>query len=267
MINLLKGIYLSALFKLNSNKEITIKFGKTLQPQYTTFYSSIENETIIVPKENIITDSIEKSSSSQNKEFKSSSTHKIDKMIFHGREIILPTTQTAIHILEYSNNDEYYKIFEKYADFLFDPQICKILLDNITYKRILQYLTENPSEITVEIKKMEPCWLQVLLPIVLMIAACSIYFVGSMFIKKLSKLDPVFSDFHISYSNLTKFKNLADSSMTQCTICFEDFSPEDDVRILRCLHYYHPTCIDRWLIGHSKKCPCCRHPVEVNEKY
>uniref|UniRef100_UPI00398E733C uncharacterized protein n=1 Tax=Pristiophorus japonicus TaxID=55135 RepID=UPI00398E733C len=48
---------------------------------------------------------------------------------------------------------------------------------------------------------------------------------------------------------------------TQCHICFNDYSPNEKLRILPCLHDYHCQCIDRWLKGNSS-CPICR--VDVN---
>ncbi|RSL55400.1 hypothetical protein CEP53_007103 [Fusarium sp. AF-6] len=43
-----------------------------------------------------------------------------------------------------------------------------------------------------------------------------------------------------------------------CTICTEDFSAQEEVRILPCKHEFHPSCIDPWLVQQSTKCPLCR---------
>jgi hypothetical protein len=40
-----------------------------------------------------------------------------------------------------------------------------------------------------------------------------------------------------------------------CSICTEDFSTGDDVRVLPCGHKYHPACIDPWLLNVSGTCP------------
>lgn len=46
-----------------------------------------------------------------------------------------------------------------------------------------------------------------------------------------------------------------------CSVCQDDFTNTDKVRILPCDHIYHLNCIDEWLKQHSYKCPCCRKPA------
>ncbi|KAL1876913.1 hypothetical protein VTK73DRAFT_8990 [Phialemonium thermophilum] len=43
-----------------------------------------------------------------------------------------------------------------------------------------------------------------------------------------------------------------------CSICTEDFTVGEDVRVLPCNHKFHPPCIDPWLINVSGTCPLCR---------
>lgn len=40
-----------------------------------------------------------------------------------------------------------------------------------------------------------------------------------------------------------------------CSICTEDFTRGEDVRVLPCNHKYHPACIDPWLLNVSGTCP------------
>lgn len=40
-----------------------------------------------------------------------------------------------------------------------------------------------------------------------------------------------------------------------CSICTEDFTVGEDVRVLPCHHQYHPACIDPWLVNVSGTCP------------
>ncbi|OBT90934.1 hypothetical protein VE02_00194 [Pseudogymnoascus sp. 03VT05] len=52
-----------------------------------------------------------------------------------------------------------------------------------------------------------------------------------------------------------------------CSICTEDFTKGEDVRVLPCNHQYHPACIDPWLLNVSGTCPLCRvdlRPVRSN---
>ncbi|CAL3967061.1 hypothetical protein PZA11_003483 [Diplocarpon coronariae] len=46
-----------------------------------------------------------------------------------------------------------------------------------------------------------------------------------------------------------------------CSICTEDFSTGEDVRVLPCNHKYHPACIDPWLLNVSGTCPLCRRDL------
>jgi hypothetical protein len=43
------------------------------------------------------------------------------------------------------------------------------------------------------------------------------------------------------------------SGAEPCAICFDEFAADDDVKQLPCGHYFHPGCIDEWLIRVSHK--------------
>ncbi|TYZ63938.1 hypothetical protein PybrP1_002904 [[Pythium] brassicae (nom. inval.)] len=47
-----------------------------------------------------------------------------------------------------------------------------------------------------------------------------------------------------------------------CAVCYTDFVPDEEVRALPCLHFYHRECIDQWLL-HHRMCPICKHVVAV----
>lgn len=40
-----------------------------------------------------------------------------------------------------------------------------------------------------------------------------------------------------------------------CSICTEDFTIGEDVRVLPCNHKFHPQCVDPWLVNVSGTCP------------
>lgn len=46
-----------------------------------------------------------------------------------------------------------------------------------------------------------------------------------------------------------------DNNHLGCSICTEDFTRGEDVRVLPCNHKYHPACIDPWLLNVSGTCP------------
>ncbi len=47
-----------------------------------------------------------------------------------------------------------------------------------------------------------------------------------------------------------------------CCICLRNFTPEDEVRILKCQHYFHKECIMEWL-NREKSCPYCRRDIDA----
>ena len=40
-----------------------------------------------------------------------------------------------------------------------------------------------------------------------------------------------------------------------CSVCTDDFTKGQDVRVLPCNHKFHPECIDPWLLNVSGTCP------------
>lgn len=53
-----------------------------------------------------------------------------------------------------------------------------------------------------------------------------------------------------------------------CSICTEDFTTGEDVRVLPCHHKYHPACIDPWLLNVSGTCPLWyAHPCSLSYFY
>lgn len=46
-----------------------------------------------------------------------------------------------------------------------------------------------------------------------------------------------------------------DGEILGCTICTEDFTVGEDVRVLPCSHKFHPACVDPWLTNVSGTCP------------
>ena len=45
-----------------------------------------------------------------------------------------------------------------------------------------------------------------------------------------------------------------------CSICCGDFEEDEDLRVLRCRHVFHRTCIDQWVrvSGATSACPLCK---------
>jgi len=60
-------------------------------------------------------------------------------------------------------------------------------------------------------------------------------------------------------STVTEYASIASKSIQpeECPICYCDFSHSDTVRILKCGHSYHKSCVDQWLTQHRNRCPMC----------
>mmetsp|Transcript_22097 Transcript_22097/g.54093 ORF Transcript_22097/g.54093 Transcript_22097/m.54093 type:complete len:483 (-) Transcript_22097:492-1940(-) len=50
------------------------------------------------------------------------------------------------------------------------------------------------------------------------------------------------------------------NKFNQCRICLEEYEDDETLRTLPCFHFYHQSCIDKWLEGNTK-CPLCKNPV------
>ncbi|CAK78648.1 unnamed protein product (macronuclear) [Paramecium tetraurelia] len=52
----------------------------------------------------------------------------------------------------------------------------------------------------------------------------------------------------------------------KCMICLMDYTDEEIVKTLPCLHYFHNECIDFWL-AKSIKCPVCKYRCDEQVKF
>jgi len=61
----------------------------------------------------------------------------------------------------------------------------------------------------------------------------------------------------IPKEKFVKKSNVAVGEEEKCAICMMDFEDQIEVRKLPCSHFYHPQCIDIWLVNNST-CPVCK---------
>lgn len=54
-----------------------------------------------------------------------------------------------------------------------------------------------------------------------------------------------------------------DEGLRSCLVCLCDYAPEEEVRTMPCLHFFHKECIDKWL-GKSNSCPICKFDIKNN---
>lgn len=43
----------------------------------------------------------------------------------------------------------------------------------------------------------------------------------------------------------------------ECVICLEKYNKKENIRTLKCKHFYHKNCIDEWM-KNNDKCPLCK---------
>jgi len=51
---------------------------------------------------------------------------------------------------------------------------------------------------------------------------------------------------------------VASNCMERCLICLDDYEPEAELRLLKCRHTFHKSCVDQWLQTGKNNCPACR---------
>ncbi|KAG6888736.1 hypothetical protein C0995_006388 [Termitomyces sp. Mi166 len=53
-------------------------------------------------------------------------------------------------------------------------------------------------------------------------------------------------------------ERIAYNCTERCLICLDDYQPEDDIRVMKCRHAFHQSCVDKWLETGRNNCPACR---------
>lgn len=80
---------------------------------------------------------------------------------------------------------------------------------------------------------------------------------------KKQPLSPSLSIFTTISSHGTSVLVMPSGSSQECSICLGQLEENDLVRRLTCRHYFHSSCIDRWLEDH-RTCPLCKHDLTSN---
>lgn len=63
-----------------------------------------------------------------------------------------------------------------------------------------------------------------------------------------------------SIEKYVKLSNTPFGEEDKCPICIVDFEGGNEIRRLPCGHFFHPTCIDTWLIQNCR-CPVCKNDL------
>ncbi|KAG0213361.1 hypothetical protein BGX33_002946 [Mortierella sp. NVP41] len=64
-----------------------------------------------------------------------------------------------------------------------------------------------------------------------------------------------------SSSPAVEYLTLADAQDAVCAICLSEYEDEEELRKMRCSHYFHKDCVDEWLRLH-RNCPLCKRDIE-----
>ncbi|KAG0275967.1 hypothetical protein BGZ95_008161 [Linnemannia exigua] len=58
-----------------------------------------------------------------------------------------------------------------------------------------------------------------------------------------------------------EYLTLEDPQDAVCAICLCDYEDDEELRKMRCTHYFHKDCVDEWLRLH-RNCPLCKRDIE-----
>ncbi|KAF9981427.1 hypothetical protein BGZ75_007295 [Mortierella antarctica] len=58
-----------------------------------------------------------------------------------------------------------------------------------------------------------------------------------------------------------EYLTLEDAQDAVCAICLCDYEDEEELRKMKCSHYFHKDCVDEWLRLH-RNCPLCKRDIE-----
>ncbi|KAM5533122.1 hypothetical protein V8D89_013170 [Ganoderma adspersum] len=68
----------------------------------------------------------------------------------------------------------------------------------------------------------------------------------------------------INSSELARYEQqgkVASNCAERCLICLDDYSVDEDLRLMSCKHAFHKECVDKWLQVGRNNCPACRTQV------
>ncbi|OAQ31424.1 hypothetical protein K457DRAFT_136322 [Linnemannia elongata AG-77] len=66
---------------------------------------------------------------------------------------------------------------------------------------------------------------------------------------------------HTSGSSPVEYLTLEDEQDAVCAICLCEYEDDEELRKMRCTHYFHKECVDEWLRLH-RNCPLCKRDIE-----
>ncbi|KAJ3015092.1 hypothetical protein HKX48_004776 [Thoreauomyces humboldtii] len=53
-------------------------------------------------------------------------------------------------------------------------------------------------------------------------------------------------------------QDLVPATREKCMICLSQYETDEDLRVMKCRHGFHKTCLDQWLVQYHNSCPLCR---------
>lgn len=180
----------------------------------------------------------------------------------------IPINKEYLYIFIFDEINSKMKIVKKFENYFFNEKFTILLIERSNLKLLFKNRNlEKPNNtLKFKIQEYENIFLNINYMFFYLFVILAVNYLCFKIIKSQAHKDPLYENFVIPTANIKKFKDVKHMSENTCLICFDEYDLNEDVRLLDCEHFFHPACIDRWLIGHSRCCPYCRKDILVDEK-
>lgn len=158
------------------------------------------------------------------------------------------------------------KLRRRHANLLSRDSVSVALVDQSDLQVLLKSTELKFPDflLTFSIKQAESYTLRDGMEIILvLVGVLAIYASCLLILRAFEYCDPAMDNFSFLSAKIQRYERSTDPE--HCSICYEDFEENDEVRVLSCSHVFHAACVDPWLLGHCNCCPYCRKAVEIVE--
>ncbi|KAM0679356.1 hypothetical protein BDAP_000223 [Binucleata daphniae] len=166
-------------------------------------------------------------------------------------------------ILLNKNNDK--QIYTLKKDIVNKTKICMIAVDQkISNEMKAKYDPEKIVACKMYMVDKIQNRLLILFYLILISFLVVLYLTLRVYLNVQRKKDPVITDLELDTCKVMKYREINEKQLEECLVCMENYTSEDNIRVLHCEHYYHKKCIDPWLLNKSARCPYCRTLIKID---